>query len=96
MPDLHEDSAARGMNRIRDFLPLTDLFVRVDTRLAREGRRLRGNHGAFGNDQTTAGTLSVVLAHQLIGHMIDRATAGQGRHNDAIWNIQRTELKGLE
>ncbi len=85
MPDLHEDAAARGVDRTGDLFPAFHLRLRPDAGYARIADALRRDRHAFGDDHTGRRPLRIVFGHQRIG---DLARAGaqprQRRHQDTV------------
>ena len=82
------------MHRIGGGAPALDLSLVVDAGLMPKGRIALQHHGGLSNDQPGTGPLGVVLGHQCTGHMpLLRATAGEGRHPNAVGQLKRSHLE---
>src|SRR5258708_5441169 len=97
MPDLDEDASATLMHAVRDLAPAGYLFSGVDAGRVLITLTLLRNLAGFGDQQSCAGALPVILDRQWTGpHARDRAVAGQGRHHKPIGQGDRAKLEGLE
>ena len=82
VPELREDGAAFGVDRIRDALPPGDLLVGVKPRRVVVASRRERNRGRLGDDQSTIrGALRVIFELQVTGNASPRlgAQAAQWR-----------------
>jgi len=88
VPELEEDSAFCGMNRLDDFFPSCDLFGGVDTGGVGVAVAERGNGSCFSNDQTSGSPLPIVLGIQFIRDVACRGSApGKGSHQDPMRKV---------
>ena len=88
---LQDDAAASGVNAFGDDSPGGDLPARVDARRRRIAVAVRADRGAFRDDQSRTGSLAVVVGHQLGGQAARCGShAGEGRHDNAIRQVERT------
>ena len=84
MPELHHDFSARCMDGLGNRLPAIQLLGAVKARHIGVTLGLRRDRGGFGNQQTGAGPLRVVLGHQRRRNCAGRTVAGQRGHHDAV------------
>ena len=97
MPELHDDLAALGVNRVGDLLPARDLFFAVDARRVEVALAFGRNLRALGDDQPGAGALLVVRDHQRGGHLVRAGTvAGEWCHHDAVGGGDIAEMDRIE
>ncbi len=97
MPDLHEDPAALGVDRIGHPAPAFDLLGGVDAGRVLIALRGVGDLRRLGDDEAGAGALAVIFGHQRGGHEAGTgAVAGEGRHHDAVLQGDVAEAVGLE
>ena len=95
--DLHDDLAAARVHGVGDAPPAGDLLVGDDAGLARVGPRLVRRVGALGDDQAEGGALAVVLDDEVAGNAgVAGAHTGEGRHDDAVGQVQVAERGGGE
>src|ERR1700739_3801666 len=85
MPQLENNSSPGGVDAVCHAFPARDLVLRPNTRSIRITDTHRRDRGRFRNNQTGAGPLLVVLAHQIVWYSsLTGSTASEGRHDDAI------------
>ncbi len=85
MPDLHEDAASFGMNRVRHAVPACHVRGTIDTALTHEGAGMGIHHGAFRHNEAAGRTLGVIVHHHVVRYMRGAGPhAGEGSHHDAI------------
>ena len=97
MPELDEDASAALMHAVGHLAPAGDLFLRIDAGRVLIALALLRDLAGLGDQQARGGALAVIFDCQRIGHQArDRAVAGQGRHDKAVGQRERTELEGLE
>src|SRR6185312_13382964 len=86
VPKLHHDPAAVIVHGSRNRLPRFDLADVPKAGRIWKAEALRTNPGSFGDNQTRAGTLAVVIRHDRGRNVVSRASAAShGRHEDAVW-----------
>ena len=93
---LHDQSRADRVHGIGDITPAVGLRLVEQAGDARVAKALGRRRGAFGDDQSGAAALEVVVAHDRVGNISDRARAGHRRHRDAIFQRQRACCGRLE
>jgi hypothetical protein len=76
--------AARLMHAVGHPAPALYLLIAEQAGLARITQAIRGRRSALCDEQSRAGTLPVIVGHQLIGHIAGVPAALQRRHNDAV------------
>ena len=100
VPQLHDDLAACGVNRIRHHFPQSHLLIAPDTGHVRVTLALVADGRGFGDDESgpidRVGALRVVHGHQRGGQGTGCAIARERRHHNAIGQVHRTDLKGIE
>jgi hypothetical protein len=86
VPQLLEDAAALGVDRVGDALPSRDLIIRVDTRRPGITVAAGRDRRRFGHDQAAVGrALGVVFDHEVAGNVAGiGAHPRQRRHHDAM------------
>ena len=87
VPELQEDDAALGVDRVGDELPALDLLVRIDARHVRPRGPGRQHRRRFADDQAALrGALAVICSVERIGRIAGRrrAHACQRRHDHAV------------
>ena len=97
VPELQENAAALGVHGGGDLLPAGDLLVGIDAWGVRVAMAAGRDCGRLGDDQAGAGALGVVFGHQVrrdVGTF--GAATGQGGHQDAIRQRERTDFKRRE
>jgi hypothetical protein len=83
------------VHRIGHPAPAFGLLVGDDAGLADERLSLVMGVGALGDDQADAGALPVVLDDEIAGHARrSGAHAGEGRHDDAVGELEVAEGDG--
>ena len=81
VPELEKDATPCGMNGLDDFFPSGDLFRGVDAGCVGVAVAERRDRGCFGNDQSSRGSLVIVLGIQFIRDVTCRGSApGEGSH----------------
>ena len=97
VPELGDDAAAGAVHGLDDPSPRGHLFGRPEPRRAGPAQPLLRNTGGFGDDQSSAGALCIVLGHDRGGHVGPRAApAGERGHEDAVGRIDGTDRDGIE
>ncbi len=97
VPQLQEDAAALGVDGVGDLLPAGHVRFVVDARGPGVTLALWRDLGGLGDDQAGAGALGIVFGRQFGGHVARLgAAAGERRHDDAVLQLHRTQLHGLE
>ncbi|MNP18933.1 hypothetical protein D3C76_1114360 [compost metagenome] len=99
MPQLRNDLAAFGVNRVDDFLPAGQGRFTVEMRNVRVAvRSLVPDCGAFGDDQAHAGggATTVVLDHFGIGYAARRKRTGHRRHDHTGRQFEAAEVERFE
>ena len=100
VPQLHDDLAARGVNRVGHHFPQGHLFIAPDAGHIRVALALVADGGGLGHDEPGAvhrvSALRVVSGHQLRRPGAGRAIAGEGCHHDAVGKVHGTDLKRAE
>ena len=95
--DLRGNTAAPRMHRRGDGAPGANLLRAVETGGATVAEAIGARRDSLGYDQAGAGTLAVVIHHDIRGHPIDTGTgAGHRRHHHTIAQRQRTQRYGRE
>ena len=93
VPDLQEYPSAFGMHGIGDFFPAGDLCCGINARFHPERGIALHCHRRFGDQQSAAGALGLVLDHDVGRHVVGiGAATGQRRHENAIGRADGTEL----
>jgi hypothetical protein len=69
VPELEEDATSSGMNGLDDFFPSGDLFGGVYTRGVGVPVAERGDGSCFPDDQSSGGSLAIVVGIQLIRYV---------------------------
>src|SRR5271155_4070525 len=90
MPELCIYQATLFVNGIRHTTPSPNLLGTPKTRSIGPTVSIGADLGAFADDETGRGALSVVFGVQFGGHMteVSRTHAGQWGHNDSVWQLQ--------
>ncbi|MNN88369.1 hypothetical protein D3C81_2060450 [compost metagenome] len=98
MPQLGENHPVHGMHGVGDFAPTGDLLRRMNARRPRITLATRFDLCAFGDQQTGAGALLVILGHQLVGDIarLRAALAGERRQDDTVFQGVMTQFGGGE
>jgi len=89
MHQLHEHFRALRVHAVNDNLPARDLRRGKHTGNARIAESVGGRRCALGEDQADAGSLCVILSHQLIRDIADGPIAGHRAHDQAVLQGQR-------
>src|SRR5258707_2806308 len=85
MPKLKQNLPTGAVYALRHAFPTRDLFLRPDSRSVRVTNAHRRNRSSFGDYETSAGALLVVLPHQIVGNSsFTGSTTGQRSHDNAI------------
>ena len=99
VPELGEDVAAFGADGGDDFFPGFDLLVGVEAGCSEPAACGGGDGGGFGDDEAAVGgALAVVFGHESVGDVAGLGGAGarERRHDDAMFERERTDLDGSE
>ena len=97
MPQLQENPAAAGVNRVGRQPPARDHGVGVDAGRLEPAIRLLGNGGRLGDKKAGRTSLGVVFGHQGIGNPAGAGPRpGKRCHHDAVGQREITKLEGLE
>ncbi len=97
VPQLGDDAPTLAVNGLGRELPAGDLIVGPQPRRVGPAEAFAADPGRFGNDQAGAGALRIIERHQLVGHALTPgARPGQRRHDEAVRQLDRAELKGIE
>jgi hypothetical protein len=92
---LHEQVRAFAVHGVGDLPPAGTLFGAEQAGDAGVAEAVRTRRGAFADHEAGAGALAVVLRHQRIGHVGQRARTGHRRHRDAVLQGQAGAGQGL-
>ena len=99
VPELQEDDAALGMNRIGDFAPSSNLLARIDARRSGIPSSGLNDRRCFGDNQATLrGALLIVFEVQQMRRVIllRGSHPGQRSHDDAVAELIRPDFQGRE
>ena len=97
MPELQEDLAAFGVDGVVDLLPGFHLLVGEDAGRPGVAAPFRRDVGRLGDDQAGAGALAVIFDVDVLRNLlVAGARARQRRHHDAVRQVVRAEVVGLE
>ncbi|RMS24969.1 Transcriptional regulator, AraC protein [Pseudomonas coronafaciens pv. garcae] len=89
VPQLQDDAAASVVYGFGDVAPAANLIVGPDAGGVRVTHAHRRYRGGFSQDQACRSALHVILGHHCIGHAaFVGAAACQGRHDDAVGQLQ--------
>ncbi|MEH3076385.1 MAG: hypothetical protein PGN11_06845 [Quadrisphaera sp.] len=95
--DLHDDRSAGVVDGLGDAAPGVLLLVGGDARLADPALALLDGVGALGDEEAEGRALRVHLGHELTGDAaLTGAQARQGRHDDAVGQLEVAEHGGGE
>jgi len=97
VPELQEDDAALGMNRIGDFAPSSNLLARIDARRSGIPSSGLNDRRCFGDNQAAlCGALLVVFEVQRMRRVIllRGSHPGQRSHDDAVAELIRPDFQG--
>src|SRR5260221_2562257 len=82
---LKENLPTGAVYALRHAFPTRDLFLRPDSWRVRVTNAHRRNRSSFGDYETSAGALLVVLPHQIVGNSsFTGSTSGERSHDNAI------------
>src|SRR6266481_800360 len=85
MPKLKQSLPIGVVYALRHAFPTRDLFLRPDSGRVRVTNAHRRNRSSFGDYETGAGALLVVLPHQIVGNSsFTGSTSGERSHDNAI------------
>ena len=89
--ELKKDLGSACVSGCRDFLPAFRLRCRERARDACIPQRVRRRRCAFGHDQARTRALPVILRHQIVRHITNRAAARHRRHHESIAEREITQ-----
>src|SRR5258707_321515 len=85
MPRLKQNLTTGAVYAVGHAFPTRDLFLRPDSWRVRVPTAHRRNRSSFGDYETSAGALLVVLPHQIVGNSsFTGSTSGERSHDNAI------------
>src|ERR1700689_4877853 len=97
MHDLLDDTASASMNRIRNFAPTRNLRRAVNAWHVGVAMPLNTDRSRLGDIKSCGGTLRIIFGIQRRGHAARAGPhAGQCRHNDTVWEFERTKFDRCE
>src|ERR1700751_4830994 len=90
VPELCVDQATFFVNRIGHATPSPNLLGTPKTRSISPAVSIGADLGAFADDETGGGAVSVVFGVQSGRRVtgVSRSHAGQWGHNDPVWQLQ--------
>src|SRR5579872_1392388 len=98
VPKLIEDQSVGLVHRVGDPMPCLDLLAAVDARSPGVTLALHRYLRRFAHDEGCGSALRVVAGGKGTRHIarLSRPRAGQGRHDDAMRQVERAEPVWLE
>jgi hypothetical protein len=85
-----------GMHFVCDRVPGLNMFFIKETRNACITEAVRGGGSAFGDDQTSFGTLPVIFGDEMVGYIIHGAIACHRSHDNTVFKCERSKFVGIK
>jgi len=95
VPELDDDLAARGVDRVGHAPPAGQLFFRIQAGHVGIALALVADGRGFRDQQAGAGALAVIGGRDGQGYGARRPVAGQRGHDDAVGELQVADGDGV-